>query len=69
MYKSLVMIAAALVTLSVASSNRAQAGASASAATKYSRASSAGYQWTSWWRTRRVTGTSEYSSSNRSPRR
>ena len=70
MYKILVMIAAAtLLILSAGSSNRAQAGASASAATKYSRASSAGYQWTSWWRSRRVTGTSEYSSSNRSPRR
>jgi hypothetical protein len=72
MYKSLVMIAAALVIMSAGSlvSNRAEAGASASAPTKYSRASSAGYQaWTGWWRTRRVNGTSEYSSSNRSPRR
>ena len=71
MYKILVMIAAALVVVSAGSlvSNRAEAGASASAATKYSRASSAGYQWTSWWRRHRVTGTSEYSSSNRSRRR
>jgi hypothetical protein len=71
MYKILVMIAAALVILSAGSlvSNRAEAGASASAPTKYSRASSAGYQWTNWWRPRRVIGTSEYSSRNRSPRR
>jgi hypothetical protein len=72
MYKTPVMIAAALVILSAESlvSNRAEAGASASAPTKYSRASSAGYQvWTRWWRTRRVNGTSEYSSSNRSRRR
>jgi hypothetical protein len=71
MYKSLVMFAAALVILSAGSlMNRAEAGASASAPTKYSRASSAGYQaWTGWLRTRRANGTSEYSSSNRSPRR
>jgi hypothetical protein len=70
MSKSLVMIAAALLILSAGSSNRAQAGASASAPTKYSRASSAGYQaWTGWLHTRRATGTSEYSSSYRSPRR
>jgi hypothetical protein len=72
MYKSLVAIAAALVILSAGSlvSNRAEAGASASAPTKYAKASSAGYQvWTGWWRTRRVSGTSEYSSSNNSRRR
>jgi hypothetical protein len=69
MSKSLGIIAAAIVILSAGSSNSAQAGASASAATKYSRASASGYQtWTAWWRTHR-TGTSEYSSSNRSPRR
>jgi hypothetical protein len=69
MSKSLVIIAAALVMMSAGLSNGAEAGASASAATKYSTASASGYQaWTRWWRTHR-TGTSEYSSSNRSPRR
>jgi hypothetical protein len=71
MYKSLATIAATLAILSVGSlmSDPAQAGASASAPTKYSKASSAGYQLWTGWRTRRVSGTSEYSSSNRSPRR
>jgi len=73
MYKSIITIATiatALVILSAGSlvSDRAEAGASASAATKYARASSAGYQtWTRSWSTRR--GTSEYSSSNRPSRR
>jgi hypothetical protein len=51
MYKSLVMIAAAFVIMLAGSllSNRAEAGASASAPTKYSGASSSGYQaWTGW---------------------
>jgi hypothetical protein len=71
MYKSLVAIAATLAILSVGSimSNPAQAGASASAPTKYSKARSAGYQVWTGWRTRRVIGTSEYSSSNNSRRR
>jgi hypothetical protein len=70
MYKSLVMFAAALVILSAGSlMNRAEAGASASAPTKYSRASAGHQAWTGWLRTRRAHGTSEYSSSNRSPRR
>jgi hypothetical protein len=46
MYKTLVTIAATLAILSVGSlmSNPAEAGASASAPTKYSKASVAGYQ-------------------------
>jgi hypothetical protein len=51
MYKSLVMIAAAFVIVLSGSlfSNRAESGASASAPTKYSGASSAGYQaWMGW---------------------
>jgi hypothetical protein len=67
MYKSIVTIAAALAILSAGSlvSNRAEAGASASAATKYTRASSSGYQ---VWTRRQRNGTSEYSSSNRRSR-
>jgi hypothetical protein len=55
MYKSLIAIAAALVLLLAGSllSHRAEAGASASAATKYSKASSRG----SWF--------TDYSSSTR----
>jgi hypothetical protein len=51
MYKSLVMIAAAFVIMLAGSllCNRAEAGASASAPTKYSGASSSGYRaWTGW---------------------
>ena len=66
MCKSLIAIAGALVILSAASlmADRAEAGASASAPTKYSQASVSGSQMWSIWRTRRTTGTSEYSASN-----
>ncbi len=55
MYKGLIAIAAALIILSagLVVSHRAEAGASASAATKYSKASSRG----SWF--------TDYSSSSR----
>jgi hypothetical protein len=50
MYKSLIAIAAALVLLLAGSllSHRAEAGASASAATKYSKASSRGSWFTDY---------------------
>jgi len=70
MYKSLVPVAAALVVLSAAllASHRAEAGASASAPTRYSAASSVS-GWASWLRIRRANGSSEFTSSNRSRRR
>jgi len=69
MYKSLIAIAGALVILSAGwlMADRAEAGASASAPTKYSQASVASSQVWSVWRARRTTGSSEYSASN--PRR
>jgi len=69
MHKSVIAIAGALVVLAAGSlmADRAEAGASASAPTKYSRAGVAGSQMWSIWRSRRGTGTSEYSASN--PRR
>ena len=70
MYKSLIPVAVALIVLSAGSlaSNRAEAGASASAPTRYSAASSVS-GWTSWLRIRRANGSSEFTSSNRSRRR
>lgn len=67
MYKSLIAIPAALVILSAGSlvSDRAEAGASASAPTKYSKASFSAYQTWTAWRARRATGTSEYSASSK----
>jgi hypothetical protein len=69
MYKSLIAVAGAIAILSAGSpmTDRAEAGASASAPTKYSQASVARSQVWSIWRARRATGTSEYSASN--PRR
>jgi hypothetical protein len=69
MYKTMVAVAATAVIVSAGLllSNRAQAGASASAPTKYSAASSSSYA--SWLRTRRFQGSSEYSSSNNQRRR
>ena len=70
MSKSLIAIAGALVIVLAGSlmADRAEAGASASAPTKYSQASAAGSQVWSIWRGRRATRTtSEYSASN--PRR
>jgi hypothetical protein len=69
MSKSLIAIAGAFVILSAGllMADRAEAGASASAPTKYSQASVARSQVWSIWRARRATGTSEYSASN--PRR
>jgi hypothetical protein len=69
MYKSLIAIAGALAVVSAGSlmADRAEAGASASAPTKYSQAKLTGSQMWSIWRARRATGTSEYSASN--PRR
>jgi hypothetical protein len=69
MHKSLIAIADALVIVSAGSlmAERAEAGASASAPTKYSQARLTGSQMWSIWRARRATGTSEYSASN--PRR
>jgi hypothetical protein len=70
MYKSLIAIAGALAIVSAGSlmADRAEAGASASAPTKYSQARLAQSQMWSIWRARRgATGTSEYSASN--PRR
>jgi hypothetical protein len=71
MYKSLIAIPAALVILSAGSlvSDRAEAGASASAPTKYSKASFSAYQTWTAWRARRATGTSEYSASSKSRKR
>jgi len=71
MSKSLIAIAGALVVVSAGSlmADRAEAGASASAPTKYSQASVAGYQTFTTWRARRVTGTSEYSASSKARRR
>ena len=69
MSKSLIAIAGAFVILSAGSlmADRAEAGASASAPTKYSQAKLTQAQMWSIWRARRATGTSEYSASN--PRR
>ena len=69
MYKSLIAIAGALAVVSAGSlvADRAEAGASASAPTKYSQAKLSEAQMWSIWRARRTTGTSEYSASN--PRR
>jgi hypothetical protein len=71
MYKSLIAIPAALIILSAGSlvSDRAEAGASASAPTKYSKASFSAYQTWTAWRARRATGTSEYSASSKSRKR
>jgi hypothetical protein len=69
MSKTVVAVAATAVIVSAGLllSDRAQAGASASAPTKYSAASSSSYA--SWLRTRRFQGSSEYSSSNNQRRR
>ena len=65
MHKSLIEIAGAVVIVSAGSlmADRAEAGASASAPTKYSQARLSGSQMWSIWRARRATGTSEYSAS------
>ena len=71
MSKGLVTSAAALAILlgGALMANRAEAGASASAPSKYSKASVVSTQvWTNW-RNRRGTGTSEYSASSNSRRR
>jgi hypothetical protein len=71
MSKGLVTSAAALAIVFAASltSNRAEAGASASAPSKYSKASVVSSQvWTNW-RNRRGTGPSEYSASSNSRKR
>ena len=69
MYKTIIAAAATAVIVSAGLllSDRAQAGASASAPTKYSAASSSSYA--SWLRTRPFQGSSEYSSSNNQRRR
>jgi hypothetical protein len=61
-----IVIAVLIFALSASvTRDRAEAGASASAPSRYSQASSAGYQtWTRWLRGTRG-GTSEYSSGNR----
>jgi hypothetical protein len=56
--------ALAIVCAGLALSDPAQAGASASAATKYSRASSTS-SWTGWWGTRPSSTATEFSSRNR----
>jgi len=70
MSRIIAIIAAAIgIMLSgLLAADRAEAGASASAPSRYSQASSAGYQtWTRWLRGNRG-GISEYSSRNRSRR-
>jgi hypothetical protein len=69
MYKTMVAVAATAVVVSAGLllSNRAEAGASASAPTKYSTASSSSYA--NWLRRRPFQGNSEYSSSNNQRRR
>jgi hypothetical protein len=57
----------AVVSAGSPMADRAEAGASASAPTKYSQARLTGSQMWSIWRARRATGSSEYSASN--PRR
>jgi hypothetical protein len=67
MLKSLA-VAFVILSAGLLLAGRAQAGASASAPSRYATASSAG-AWAGWLRTRRVNPSSEFSSSNRVRRR
>jgi len=65
---AIIAVAIGIMLSGLLTADRTEAGASASAPSRYSQASSAGYQtWTRWLRGHRG-GTSEYSSSNRSRR-